>query len=152
MTGKHEGSENLAGRLEGGSHCLNVRVYYEDTDFTGIVYHASYIRFMERGRSDFLRLLGISHNELISGKNGSSLAFAVRNLEVEYLKPAKIDDVLQVWTNCNEISGARIELTQEIHRDSTKLLQAKVGIVVIDNRGKITRVPAEISDLLKSVK
>ena len=84
---------DLAGRLVPGGHVLPVRVYFEDTDFSGVVYHGSYIRFMERGRSDFLRLLGVGHHALDSGEHGESLAFAVRKLVVDFLKPARIDDL-----------------------------------------------------------
>ena len=89
---------DLAGRLIGGGHVLPVRIYFEDTDFSGVVYHGSYIRFMERGRSDFVRLLGVGHDALDAGEHGEPLAFAVRRMTIEFLKPARIDDLLEVET------------------------------------------------------
>ncbi len=107
----------LAGRLvPGGGHILPVRVYFEDTDFSGVVYHGGYIRFMERGRSDFLRLLGVGHQALDRGDHGESLAFAVHKLVVEFLKPARIDEVLEIETRVKAIGGARIVLSQAVTR------------------------------------
>ncbi len=84
---------HVSGRLEGGAHILPVRVYYEDTDLSGVVYHSNYIKYCERGRTDWLRLLGIHHTDML-GK----YFFVVRRLECEYFKPAKIDDLLEVHT------------------------------------------------------
>lgn len=148
MTIRDESPQELAGRLEADGHCLNVRAYYEDTDFTGVVYHASYIRFMERGRSDFLRMLGVHHRALKEGAFGEPLAFAVRRLAVDFLLPAKVDDVLQVWTRCRETSGARIELDQEIRRGTDVLLHGRVSVIVVNDNGKPRRVPAEIAKTL----
>ena len=85
---------DLAGRIEGDHHILPPRVYFEDTDFTGLVYHATYLKWCERGRSDFVRLLGIHHNDLAKPKDGREpAAFVVRHLEIDYLQPARIDDL-----------------------------------------------------------
>jgi len=88
----------LAGRLIAGGHAMQVRVYYEDTDFTGIVYHANYLRFMERGRTNYLRLLGADHGALFAQAQSEApgLAFVVRTMQIEFLKPARMDDVLAV--------------------------------------------------------
>ena len=138
----------LSGRLCDDGHALDVRVYYEDTDFTGIVYHASYVRFMERGRSDYLRLLGIHHHKLASGVFGESLAFAVRALSIEYIKPARVDDILQVKTRFSELAGARIELCQEIWRAEEKLASGQVTVIVINDKGRPRRIPADMAQVL----
>ncbi len=104
---------DLAGRIEGDTHVLPVRVYFEDTDFTGLVYHANFLKFCERGRSDFIRLLGIDHRSLESPVAGEPAAFVVRRVEIDYLRPARIDDVLEVVTRCAEIGGAKLVLSQE---------------------------------------
>jgi acyl-CoA thioester hydrolase len=95
-----------AGRFEGRLHILPVRIYYEDTDFTGFVYHANYLRYFERARSDYLRLAGVRHAELLEGE--SPTAFAVSRINVEFLRPARIDDALTVQTGYDSMKGARI--------------------------------------------
>ena len=101
---------DLAGRIEGETHILPIRVYYEDTDFAGHVYHANYLKFCERGRSDFIRLLGIDHQSLAAAKMGEPGVFVVRHIEIEYLKPAQVDEVLEVVTRCAHIGGASLVL------------------------------------------
>ncbi len=139
---------DLAGRLEGSKHVLPVRVYYEDTDFTGIVYHGAYVRFFERGRSDFLRLLGIHHAELKAGADGQSLAFAVRTMSLDFRKPATIDDMLEVKTQLVEQKGARIVLSQEINRGPDLLVRAEVVVAVITSEGRATRLPGHLAERL----
>ena len=92
--------EHLSGRIVDGVHRLPIRIYYEDTDFTGLVYHASYLRFMERGRSDFIRLLGIDQGELFeqTAKEAPGFHFVVRSMKLDFLKPARVDDVIEVVT------------------------------------------------------
>src|SRR5215475_10199806 len=92
-----------AGRFEGRTHILPVRIYYEDTDFTGIVYHANYLRYFERGRSDFLRLAGVHHNALLDAAD--PLGFAVNRINLEFLKPARIDDALLVKSHFDAMKG-----------------------------------------------
>ena len=105
----------LAGRIEGRRHILPIRVYHEDTDFTGLVYHASFIRFCERGRSDFVRLLGIRHQDLLQAEGGGEpAAFVVRHMEIDFLRPARIDDVVEVVTHCAELGGASLTLAQQV--------------------------------------
>lgn len=141
---------DLAGRLSGQGHVLPVRVYYEDTDFTGIVYHAAYLKFMERGRSDFLRLCGIHHSELEAGRYGEPLVFAVRHMELDFLKPSRIDDVLEIVTTCEEARGARLRLSQTVRRQDDVLLSAHVEIAVISRGGKPRRLPGEIAARLSA--
>jgi acyl-CoA thioester hydrolase len=122
------------------SQDLDLRVYYEDTDFSGRVYHASYLRFMERGRTEWLRALGFEHGAL-AGEQG--LVFAVRGLEIEYLAPAVIDDLLRVETRLTGIRGAAIEFAQIILRGSERIAAAKVRVVALKS-GRATRIPSEL--------
>ncbi|MGE8941195.1 YbgC/FadM family acyl-CoA thioesterase [Leptospira interrogans] len=136
---------DLAGRLveDDGHrrHILPVRVYFEDTDFSGLVYHASYVRWCERGRSDFLRLLGNDHRELISGAEGREpAAFVVRRMSLEYLKPARIDEILEVHTRLLELGAASLTLQQSIVRDGATLFEAQVMVVLVSVSGKPLRI------------
>jgi acyl-CoA thioester hydrolase len=127
---------------------LPVRVYYEDTDFSGVVYHASYLRFFERGRTDFLRLLGVGHAAMAAGAFGVARAFAVRTMTLDFRRAATIDDVLEVTTRRADLSGARIVLDQTIARDGETLVTATVTVAVIDGDGRPCRLPAAIRERL----
>ena len=141
---------DLAGRIEGKQHILPVRVYHEDTDFTGLVYHGALVRFFERGRSDFIRLLGIGHSELLEGAGGAEpAAFVVRHMEIDFLKPAGIGDVLEVVTTIGEIGGATLILVQEVMRDGAVLTRARVKIVVLSRSGKPVRLATFIRGSLE---
>lgn len=131
---------DLAGRIEGDTHVLPVRVYFEDTDFTGLVYHANFLKFCERGRSDFIRMLGIDHRSLANLKDGAPAVFVVRRIEVDYLKPARIDEVLEVVTRCSEIGGATLVLSQDVRRDGETLARLKVSVVLVSEAGKPQRL------------
>jgi acyl-CoA thioester hydrolase len=136
---------DLAGRLvsnpDGRSHVLPVRVYFEDTDFSGLVYHASYVRWCERGRSDFLRLLGNDHRALIDGAAASEpAAFVVRRMQLEYLKPARIDEILEVTTRVRELGAATLVLDQRISRDGATLFEAIVTCVLVSQSGRVLRL------------
>ena len=135
---------DLAGRISAGVHRLQVRVYYEDTDFTGVVYHANYLKYCERGRSDYLRLLGIHHGEL----SATGLAFVVRRMALEFLAPARIDDELTVETRFGSHSGARIEVSQSVVRGRDVLLTAAATIAVVGPGGRPQRIPAAMAVLL----
>jgi acyl-CoA thioester hydrolase len=127
------------------SRVRGVRVYFEDTDFSGLVYHASYLRWCERGRSDFLRLLGNDHRALISGSEGHEpAAFVVRRMSLEFLKPARIDEVLEVETRLKEMGAAHLVLLQTIRRDDTPLLEADVMVVLVSVSGKPLRLNSRI--------
>src|ERR1700720_2850720 len=108
----------LDGEIKDGRHVQVVRVYYEDNDFTGIVYHANYLRFMERGRTNYLRLLGTHHGALLAAAQAQEpgFGFVVRAMQIEFLKPARMDDVLQVVTAPQEVKGASIMLHQRVMR------------------------------------
>ncbi len=125
------------GRIANDEHILPLRVYYEDTDFTGVVYHANYLKFFERGRSDFLRFVGMSHEQL--AKAESPLPFAVARMEIDFKRPAKIDDALCVHTRFMGAKGARLIFDQKIYRDNTLLCVAKVTIVQINMDGILIR-------------
>ena len=135
---------DLAGRLIPGGHVLPVRIYFEDTDFSGVVYHGSYIRFMERGRSDFVRLLGVAHAGLDAGDHGEQLAFAVHRIHIDFFRPARIDDLVEVTTMVKAVTGARLILTQTVARDGERLTEAEVTIVLITRDGKARRIPDSV--------
>jgi acyl-CoA thioester hydrolase len=140
-------SWELSGRLTASGHELLQRVYFEDTDFSGRVYHARYLHFLERGRSDYLRLHGIRHRELAE----KGLGFAVSRMEIEFLRPASIDDVLTVRTATQETGGARIVLRQEIFRGDERLVAAAVTVALIGPTGRALRLPPEIRAALDYV-
>lgn len=152
MTGSSDQELRLAGRIEGDQHILPIRVYFEDTDFSGIVYHANYLRYCERGRSDFLRLLGVHHAALYAGEiGGEQLAFAVKHMEIDFVRPAKIDDVLHVVTSTRTITGAALHLEQTVMRGDDVLFKALVTAALLNAAGKPIRLPAEIRDKLDTV-
>jgi acyl-CoA thioester hydrolase len=129
----------LDGVMCNGRHAMHVRVYFEDTDFTGIVYHANYLRFMERGRTNHLRLLGANHRALFeeAERETPGFAFVVRSMQIEFLKPARMDDVLEVETEPEQVKGASITLHQRIRRGEELLIEAHVRVAfVCDGRAK----------------
>jgi acyl-CoA thioester hydrolase len=139
--------EPCAGRFEGRLHHLPVRVYYEDTDFTGLVYHANYLRFFERGRSDFLRLAGVRHSALLEGPE--PLGFAVNKMTLDFLKSARIDDALVVKTAFETMRGPRIFIAQRLMRGEELLVQAEVQVCCISLTGKPRKPPPMLLARLK---
>jgi len=139
----------LAGRIEGETHVLPIRVYFEDTDCAGVVYHANFIKFCERGRSDFIRLLGISHPGLANPDQGEPAVFVVRHIEIDYLKPARMDDVLEVVTSCAKIGSASLVLAQDVRRGGELIARAKVSVVLVARSGKPQRLGALVRDALQ---
>jgi acyl-CoA thioester hydrolase len=135
-------STELAGRQIAGGHTMQVRVYYEDTDFTGIVYHANYLRFMERGRTNYLRLIGADHRALFeqAEKEAPSFAFVVRSMKLDFRKPAFMDDLLEVRTLSREVSGASIVLVQRVMRGVEVLVEAEVRVAFV-SEGRPKRIP-----------
>lgn len=140
-------SEPSAGYIRGNLHILPVRIYYEDTDFSGMVYHANYLRYCERGRSDVLRLLGFGHTELAA--RPEPLAFTVRRIEVEYFLPARIDDALEVRSLWQEAAGARFKVRQEIFRGEQRLAAALVEAACISLAGRPRRIPKEVLEAFR---
>ncbi len=120
------------------THHLPVRVYYEDTDFSGVVYHASYLRFLERGRTELIRDLGIAQSELFDGE--TQLAFVVRRMTIDWLKPARMDDMLTVETRHVAARGATMDLAQRILRGDEVLITADVMVACIGG-GRARRIP-----------
>lgn len=119
-------------------HQISVRVYYEDTDFSGVVYHASYLRFMERGRTELIRDLGIEQRELFDGD--AALGFAVRRMLIDFVRPAVMDDLLTVETKPTLARGATMELDQRILRGEEVLVTAQVKVACVGG-GKARRIP-----------
>ncbi len=135
-----------AGRIEGRVHLLPVRIYYEDTDFTGLVYHANYLRYFERGRSDFLRLMGVRHSELLSA--AEPLGFAVNRMTLDFVKPARIDDALVVQTSYETMRGPRIFIAQQLQRGGEDLVKAQVEVCCISLTGRPKKPPPVLLDRL----
>ncbi len=135
-------ASSLDGAIRDGLHVMQVRVYYEDTDFTGIVYHANYLRFMERGRTNYLRLLGADQHALFADAQAEApgFAFVVRAMQIDYLKPARMDDVLEVTTIPVDVKGASITLGQEVRRGDDLLVEAKVKVAFVSG-GRARPIP-----------
>jgi acyl-CoA thioester hydrolase len=135
-------ASHISGEIRDGQHMLAVRVYYEDTDFTGVVYHASYLRFMERGRTDFMRLLGADQRALFEETENEApgFHFVVRSMSIEFLKPARMDDLLEVTTAPEEVKGASMTLRQRITRGADTLVEAKVRVAFISG-GRARPIP-----------
>lgn len=140
---------DLAGRLEvddtGRWHVLPVRVYFEDTDAGGIAYHASYIRWCERGRTDFLRLLGTDSRRLIDGSDSHEpAAFVVRRMNCEFLRPSRMDDILEVETRVKALGGASVTLLQTVKNAKRSVFEAEVTVVLVAVSGKPLRLSTAI--------
>jgi len=129
-------------------HWIAVRVYYEDTDFTGMVYHANYLRFFERGRSDHLRDAGISHQSLLAREDPA--AFTLTNVNVTYRKPAKVDDLLHIRTRYLGMDGPRIRFSQTCLRGDEVLAEGEITAVMIHADGRLRRPIREISEHLEA--
>lgn len=146
-----QGLNMLDGSIRDGRHVMQVRVYYEDTDFTGIVYHANYLRFMERGRTNYLRLLGADQHALFAEARSEApgFAFVVRSMQIEYLKPARMDDVLDVVTVPADIRGASITLAQEVRRGDDVLVEARVKVAFVSG-GRARPIPKALRIAMKA--
>jgi acyl-CoA thioester hydrolase len=136
---------SISGELTEAGHRLLQRVYYEDTDFSGLVYHARYLHFLERGRTDYLRCLGVEQRELITADE-EGLVFVVHRMEIDFKSPARMDDILTVLTRTEKAGGAKMVLTQEIRRGDTLLIAAKVIIAVINASGRPRRLPETLAE------
>ena len=140
---------DLSGRIisdtTGPRHVLPVRVYFEDTDAGGIVYHAAYIRFCERGRTDFLRLLGTDARRMIDGSdNKEPAAFVVRRMSCDFYRPGRMDDLLQVETRVTSVGGASVGLLQTITTAGKRLFEANVTVVLVSMSGKPLRLTERV--------
>jgi acyl-CoA thioester hydrolase len=141
----------IDGEIRDGRHVMQVRVYYEDTDFSGSVYHASYLRFMERGRTNYLRLLGADQRALFeeTEREAPGFAFVVRTMQIEFLKPARMDDVLTVVTETEEVRGASITLHQQVMRDDDLLIDAHVKVAFVSG-GRARPIPKALRIAMKA--
>jgi acyl-CoA thioester hydrolase len=135
-----------AGRFEGKTHILPVRIYYADTDLSGIVYHANYLAYMERGRSEFFRSVGIAR--LAQLESAEPTAWTLRKVALEYLKPARIDDLIEVHTKLTGLTGARMNAEQDVHLNGAMLTRASIEACIITLTGKPRRIPQEVRDKL----
>ena len=144
-------TSHLDGAIDDGRHRMQVRVYYEDTDFSGLVYHANYLRFMERGRSNYLRLLGADQRALFAEAESEApgFAFVVRSMTLEFLKPARMDDLLDIITRPLEVRGASVTLHQEVRRSDVLLLEAKVKVAFISD-GQARPIPKALRLAMKA--
>jgi len=142
---------HLDGELRDGRHTMAVRVYYEDTDFTGIVYHANYLRFMERGRTNYLRLIGADHRALFeeTEKEAPGFAFVVRTMTIDFLKPARMSDLLEIVTMPEEVKGASITLKQQCRRGEDVLCEATVRVAFI-SQGRARPIPRPLLVAMKA--
>jgi acyl-CoA thioester hydrolase len=148
---------DIAGRIvadaSGRRHLLPIRVYFEDTDAGGVAYHASYIRWCERGRTDFLRLLGTDARRMIDGSDSHEpAAFVVRRMGCDFARPARMDDLLEVETRVKELGGASVTLTQVISRAGQRLFEAEVTVVLVSVSGKPLRLTSVIRTAFESAR
>jgi acyl-CoA thioester hydrolase len=141
----------LDGVIHDGRHTLIVRVYYEDTDFTGIVYHANYLRYMERGRTNYLRLIGADHRALFEAaeQEAPGFGFVVRSMNIDFLKPARMDDVIDVITEPEEVLGASVTLRQKVMRGEELLCTAGVRVAFI-SAGRARPIPKPLRVAMKA--
>ena len=143
----------LDGVIRDGRHLQLIRVYYEDTDFSGVVYHASYLRFMERGRTNYLRLLGADQRAMFEevAKEAPGFAFVVRSMQIEFRKPARMDDVLEIVTAPVEVKGASVVLHQRVSRNDELLVEATVQVAFVSG-GRARPIPKPLRVALRADK
>jgi acyl-CoA thioester hydrolase len=141
----------LDGEIRDGCHFQQVRVYYEDTDFSGIVYHASYLRFMERGRTNYLRLIGADHRALFeqTEKEAPGFSFVVRHMNINFRKPAFMDDVLGIVTTPEDVKGASVMLNQKVVRGEDLVVEAHVQVAFISG-GRARPIPKPLRVAMKA--
>jgi acyl-CoA thioester hydrolase len=142
---------SLDGEIRDGRHVFIVRVYYEDTDFTGIVYHANYLRFMERARTNYLRLIGADHRALfeVAEQEAPGFAFVVHSMTIDFRRPARMDDVLEVITEPQVVKGASITLRQRVMRGEELLVDATVRFALI-SEGRARPIPKALRVAMKA--
>jgi acyl-CoA thioester hydrolase len=134
------------GHFDGKTHILPLRVYYEDTDLSGVVYHANYLRYMERARTEFFRLAGVT--KMADLESAEPTAWAIREVRASYHRPARVDDVLTVKTQLVAISGARIEAVQKIYAGEILLVEGRIEACIITLKGRPRRLPVSLRHLL----
>src|SRR5579871_799429 len=130
------------GRFDGRVHILPIRVYYEDTDLSGVVYHANYLRFMERGRSEFFRSAGIERLAMMDAVEAT--VWALRKASLEFFRPARVDDLVEVHTRATSLTGARMTADQKIYREAALLAHGTVQACIITLAGRPRRIPHDL--------
>jgi acyl-CoA thioester hydrolase len=134
-----------SGRIEAGAHILPLRIYYEDTDAAGIVYYGNWLRFLERGRTELLRLIGQEHSAL---RDERGVNWVVRRCAIDYLKPARLDEVVEVVTTCGELRGASLDMLQQARRGGDVLVCAELTVACMGATGRPVRLPPHIRTAL----
>ncbi|HEY6579138.1 MAG TPA: YbgC/FadM family acyl-CoA thioesterase [Rhizomicrobium sp.] len=137
-----------AGRFEGMVHILPIRIYYEDTDLSGMVYHANYLRYMERGRSEFFRCAGIARLAMLEASEPT--AWALRKASLEFFRPARVDDVIEVHTRATALTAARMTAHQRIYGQKQLLAHGSVEACIVTLAGRPRRIPGDIRAILSS--
>ena len=137
-----------SGHLADGAHVLPLRIYYEDTDAAGIVYYANWLRFLERGRTELLRVLGQEHSAL---REERGINWVVRRCTIDYLRPARLDDTIEVVTRCGELRGASLDMIQEARRQGETLVRADLVVACMNATGRPVRLPAHVRTALAQV-
>jgi len=140
-------TSDLSGIIKQKTHFFQIRVFYEDTDFTGIVYHANYLKFAERGRTNFLRLLGISHSELISSNEPKH--FVVYKMNSKFLGTSTIDDILEVKSIFIGIIGVRLKIDQDIYKGEKKVFSTNIEFALLDKNAKPMKFPDDMKLKIK---
>ena len=133
------------GRLDGKTHILPIGVYYEDTDLSGVVYHANYLRYMERGRTEFFRSCGISRADLEAEE---PTAWTIRRIAVDYHRPARLDDQIAVHSRLTNVSGARLNVLQKVMCGARLLVEGRIEACLITLTGKPRRLPKNVQETL----
>ena len=141
-------SAPTSGHLADGRHVLPLRIYYEDTDAAGIVYYANWLRFLERGRTELLRVLGQEHSAL---REERGINWVVRRCTIDYLKPARLDDTIEIVTRCGELRGASLDMIQEARRQGETLVHAELMVACMNAGGRPVRLPAHVRAALTQV-
>src|SRR5690242_20933784 len=144
-----EAPHPIDGTVSDGLHHQQIRVYHEDTDFSGVVYHASYLRFMERGRTSYLRLLGADHRALFEAteKEAPGFHFVVRHMDIDFRRPARMDEILDIVTSPQEVRGASITLHQKVMRGDELLIEARVQVAFV-SQGRAQRIPKPLREAM----
>ncbi len=144
MAGDQAAPTADAGRIVDGEHVLSVRVYFEDTDASGLVYHANYLRFMERGRTEFCRLLGIEQSMMMA--DDQYTVFALHSCRLRFLRPARVDDVLEIVSRVVDVRAAAVDVEQTIRCADHDVMQGAVRVALIDDGGRPRRLPPAMRD------
>ena len=138
---------DLSGIIKKNTHFFQIRVFYEDTDFSGIVYHANYLKFAERGRTNFLRLLGINHSELMNASEPKY--FVVYKMNTKFLGSSTIDDLLAVRSNFLGIKGVRLKINQDIFNNEKKVFSADIEFALLNKDAKPLKFPDDMKLKIK---